>query len=71
LSAAAGIKFSGRTEIMRSGRCRHDEVRQHDARHLLHAQQRRSEHPTVAGDDAVLLVDQHRVGETELSDRTR
>ncbi len=29
----------------------------------------RGEHPAVAGDNAVLFVDQHRVGEAKFADR--
>jgi hypothetical protein len=29
----------------------------------------RSKHPAVAGDNAVLFVDQHRVGEAKFADR--
>src|SRR5690349_24026066 len=45
------------------------EVRQDDARHLVEAEQMRGEHPAVAGDNAVLFVDQHRVGEAKFADR--
>ena len=45
------------------------EVRQDDARHLVEAEQMRAEHPAVAGDNAVLFVDQHRVGEAKFADR--
>ena len=48
---------------------RRREVRQDDARHLVEAEQMRSEHPAVAGDNAVLFVDQHRVGEAKFADR--
>jgi hypothetical protein len=42
---------------------RRREVRQDDARHLVEAEQMRGEHPpAVAGYNAVLFVDQHRVG---------
>jgi hypothetical protein len=44
-------------------------VRQDDARHLVEAEQTRGEHPAVAGDNAVLFVDQHRVGEAKFADR--
>ena len=48
---------------------RRREVRQDDARHLVEAEQMRGEHPAVAGDNAVLFVDQHRVGEAKFADR--
>ena len=35
----------------------------------VEAEQMRGEHPAVAGDNAVLLVDQHRVGEAKFADR--
>src|SRR5580692_6586709 len=38
-------------------------------RHLGEAEQMRGEHPAVAGDNAVLFVDQHRVGEAKFADR--
>ena len=48
---------------------RRREVRQDDARHLVEAERMRGEHPAVAGDNAVLFVDQHRVGEAKFTDR--
>ena len=48
---------------------RRREVRQDDARHLVEAEQMGGEHPAVAGDNAVLFVDQHRVGEAKFADR--
>src|SRR5258706_211589 len=48
---------------------RRREVRQDDARHLVEAEQMRGEHLAVAGDNAVLFVDQHRVGEAKFADR--
>src|SRR6202043_194641 len=48
---------------------RRREVRQDDARHLVEAEQMRGEYPAVAGDNAVLFVDQHRVGEAKFADR--
>jgi len=36
-------------------------VRQDDARHLVEAEHMRGEHPAVAGDNAVLFVDQQAV----------
>jgi hypothetical protein len=44
-------------------------VGQDDARHLVEAEQMRGAHPAVAGDNAVLFVDQHRVGEAKFADR--
>src|SRR5436309_15609650 len=48
---------------------RRREVRQDDARHLVEAEQMRSEHPAVAGNNAVLFVNQHRVGEAKFAHR--
>ena len=48
---------------------RRREVRQDDARHLVEAEQMGGEHPAVAGNNAVLFVDQHRVGEAKFADR--
>src|SRR6516164_11410127 len=39
-----------------------------DARHLGHAELARRQHAAVAGDDAVLAVDQYWVGEPKLGD---
>src|SRR6516225_413970 len=39
-----------------------------DARHLGHAELARRQHAAVAGDDAALAVDQHRIGEPKLAD---
>ena len=44
-------------------------MRQDDARHLVDAEQMRGEHPAMAGDNAVLFVDQHRVGEAKFAHR--
>jgi SAM-dependent methyltransferase len=46
------------------------EVRQDDARHLVEAEQMGGEHPAMAGDNAVLFVDQHRVGEAKFAHRS-
>src|SRR5262244_3989074 len=43
-------------------------MRELDARHLGHAELARRQHAAVAGDDAVLAVDQYRVGEAKLAD---
>jgi hypothetical protein len=48
---------------------RRREVRQDDARHLVEADQMRSKHPAGAGDNAVLFIDQHRVGKAKFADR--
>ena len=45
------------------------EVAELDHRHRGEAELPRRQHPAVAGDDAVLAVDQHRVGEAVLADR--
>jgi hypothetical protein len=42
-----------------------------DHRHVGEPELARSEQPTVAGEDATLLVDQHRVGPPELDHRSR
>jgi hypothetical protein len=45
-------------------------VCQDDARHLVEAEQIGGEHhPAVAGDNAVLFIDQHRVGEAKFAHR--
>jgi hypothetical protein len=51
-----------------SAAMRRREVPQDDARHLVEAEQMCGEHPAVAGDNAVLFVDQHRVGEAKFAD---
>ena len=45
------------------------EVAELDDRHRGEAELARCQHPAVAGDDAVLAIDQNRVGEAELADR--
>ena len=40
-----------------------------DRRHLGHSQLAGSEQAAVTGDDAAIGIDEHRVGEAELSDR--
>ena len=48
---------------------RRGEMGELDHRHLRQPELARRQQPAVPGDDAVLAVDQHRVGEAELADR--
>lgn len=44
---------------------------EHDGRHLGQPKLPGRRHTAMAGDDAVLFVDQHRIGKAELADRRR